>query len=96
MESLKIEKQGDLLVIGEEPQLVICLKTQDHYIKTGAKKIPYKRKILLSQDLLEGKREQVLETAVRYYYKQASSIVQGIAMAEEFKKKANLTQREKM
>lgn len=37
-------------------------------------RIPYKREVSLSPDLLCGKRENVYATAVRHYYQQACEV----------------------
>ena len=47
---------GDILMIGEDPQLIVNLKNQENYIKVQQKKIPYRRVISLSSDLLAEKR----------------------------------------
>ena len=94
MAALWVKREGDILTIGESPQLVVNLKTQDNYVQDGKGKIPYKRKVLLSEDLLQGKRKNVLETAARYYYHHACGVADGIRLAEKYRAKANLTTRE--
>lgn len=94
--TITVERKGDILVIGASPQLVVDLKTQNHYIQVGMEKIPYKKSVHFSEDLLRGERKQVLETAVRYHYETACNIVQGMVKAEEFREKANVTLREKV
>ena len=72
---------GNRLFIGEVPQLIVDLETQENYIKTGDRLIEYHRKVGLSPDLLAGKRANVLETALEAYYLQACHV------AEEYRKK---------
>lgn len=90
-----MKQEGGLLYIGDSPQLVVNLKTQEHYIQVGKKRIPYRREISFSRDLLQGKRKQVLKTAVEYYYEQACDVARGMEIAEAFREKANTTQRER-
>lgn len=94
MEKIYMKKQGDTVIIGESPQLVVDLKTQNNYIKTKNRTIPYYREVAFSEDLLAGKRENVFNTAVNYYYHQACEVVIGIEAAEAFREKANRTIRE--
>lgn len=54
-EKLQVKYEDDKLFIGENPQLVVDLKTQNNYIEVDDRKIPYHREIQLSKDLLEGK-----------------------------------------
>ena len=72
------------LYIGDMPQ-----------IRTEERLISYKKRIELSPDLLAGKRANVLQTALEYYYTQACEIAEGIKIAEEYRQKANTTIREK-
>ena len=62
------------------------LETQENYIRTGERMLAYRREVLLSPDLLAGKRPQVLETALEYYYRQACETAEGIRIAEEYGK----------
>lgn len=78
---------GNRLFIGEDPQLIVELETQENYIKTGDRLIEYHRKVGLSPDLLAGKRANVLETALEAYYLQACRVAEGIRVAEEYRKK---------
>ena len=100
---MKIEDRK--LYIGDMPQLIVDLETQENYIRTEERLISYKKRIErlisykkrieLSPDLLAGKRANVLQTALEYYYTQACEIAEGIKIAEEYRQKANTTIREK-
>lgn len=92
---MTVERNGDVLVIGDSPQLVVNLRTQEHYILAGMKKFPYKKSVRFSEDLLKGERREVFRTAVRYHYENACGIVQGMIKAEEFRERANFVLREK-
>ncbi len=91
---IPVKKAGDILMIGDDPKLVVNLKSQNNYIETRGRKIAYHREVQLSKDLLEGKRKQVFNTAVTHYYNQACSVVEGMLVAEEYRAKANKTVRE--
>lgn len=93
-EKLKIRYEDDKLFIGENPRLVADLKSQNNYVEINGRKIPYHREIQLSEDLLEGKRANVFQTAVKYYYRQACSTAEGVLIAEKYRSKANRTIRE--
>ncbi len=66
--AILVRQEKDVLYIGDMPQLIVDLKNQNNYIVYQDKKIPYHREICLSRDLLEGKRKNVFDTAIRYYY----------------------------
>ena len=68
---IRMRREGSKLFIGESPQLIVDLETQENYIRTGDRLIEYHRKVGLSPDLLAGKRANVLETALEAYYLQA-------------------------
>ena len=68
---IRMRREGSKLFIGESPQLIVDLETQENYIRTGDRLIEYHRKVGLSPDLLAGKRANVLETALKAYYMQA-------------------------
>lgn len=89
-----IEQDENTVFIGEMPRLVVDLENQNNYIETDGRRIPYYREIRLSRDLLEGKRANVFDTAVSYYYEQACSVVRGIQDAQAYRLKANKTVRE--
>lgn len=95
MEEIMYKMEGHILRIGNHPQLVINLDTQENYIQTDEKEIPYRKTVEISPDLLEGKRKPVMKTAIRYYYQQACQIADDMKIAEEYWKYANLTIREK-
>lgn len=94
MGTIEIKRQGNSIVIGDSPQLVVDLKTQKNYIRVEGMEIPYRRKIEFSDDLLAGKRKQVMDTAVRYYYRQACEVAEGIKAARAYREKINTTVRE--
>ncbi len=94
MDIIELKREGDILMIGESPQLVVDLKTQNNYIKVKNRRIPYYKKVVFSDDLLAGKRENVFRTAVNYYYSQACDVAAGIEVAEAYREKANTTIRE--
>ncbi len=81
---VKMRREGNRLFIGEDPQLIVELETQENYIKAGDRLIEYHRKVRLSPDLLAGKRANVLETALEAYYLQACRVAEGIRVAEEY------------
>lgn len=60
-------KERILLIIDDMPQLVVDLKNQDNYIIIQDMAIPFHTRIGLSADLLAGKRENVLHTAVNFF-----------------------------
>ena len=84
-----VELDGEKLYIGDSPKLMIDLKTQRNFIRYEGEDIPYKKKIGISPDLLQGRRPEVFETAVKYYYQQACEIAEGIQIAREYGKRAN-------
>ncbi len=77
MENIRIQVSDDKLMVGEMPKLVIDLKGEENYIETEEHRIPYRKRIRVSKDLLQGKRANVMQTAMMYYYQQASDIVEG-------------------
>lgn len=89
MERKKIEmcREGDRLFIGESPKLIVNLDSQENYIQVEGRLRPYYREVALSKDLLEGKRANVLESALNYYYEQACRIAEGMLVAEAYRKK---------
>ena len=74
MKTLTVKRSGNTLVIGEQPQLIVDLKEQKNFIYVNDKKIPYKKEVALSEDLLEGKRKDVYESAVKHYYREACRV----------------------
>lgn len=91
---VEMKRDGNKIIIGDSPQLIVDLKSQENYIKIDGKMIPYRKAVELSEDLLSGKRQNVLETAVYYYYQQARAIAEGIQIAEAYRKNINTTVRE--
>ena len=59
MSDIVTRRDGDILLIGDEPQLIVNIRTQNNYIRIGKNKVPYLREVALSEDLLEGKRKNV-------------------------------------
>ena len=53
--------------------------------------IPFKKEVKLSPDLLKGKRPEVLNTALNYYYQTACEIAEETRIAREYGKRANRT-----
>lgn len=94
MKALNVKRNGNKIVIGDMPQLIVDLDNQDNYIVVNGKKIPYKREVSLSADLLSGKRKNVYATAVRHYYHQACEVAEGIRLAEAYRPTMNTTTRE--
>ena len=95
MKNVEAQLKGDFLIIGKDPRLVVNLKSQENYIETGSRKIPYRKKIQFSRDLLEEKQQSIFQTAVRHYYQQACQVAEEMKMAEQYRMKANRTVREK-
>ena len=91
---IRVERNGNLLMIGDSPKLIVDLKDQENYIVVKGKKFPYKRKVELSEDLLSGKRKNVFHTAVGYYYSHACQVAEGMQAAAAYRANANITQRE--
>ena len=94
MQEIQVTRMGDILIIGSTPQLIVNLKNQKNYIEYDSKKIPYQREIVFGEDLLEGRRKNVFQTAIRYYYGQACKFVEGLQIAEAYRSKVNTTIRE--
>lgn len=94
MQKINLKKDGDILTIGENPQLIVNLKSQENFIKVEEKTIPYHKEIAFSNDLLSGKRENVLNTALAHYYRQACAVAEGMKVAEQYRSIANTTVRE--
>lgn len=85
MENVKFTRDGDKLIIGDDTQLIVDLKNQRNYIKAQGQLIPYYKKVLFSDDLLAGRRKQVMNTAVRYYYHQACEVAKGLGIAKDYR-----------
>ena len=49
MKNVEVQLKGDLLIIGKDPRLVVNLKSQENYIETGSRKIPYRNKNTVQQ-----------------------------------------------
>lgn len=94
MLDIKVKKEGRTLVIGEKPELIVNLENQINFIKMNDELFPYKKKICLSDDLLSGKRRNVWETAIQYYYQQACAVAEGILAAREYWSRANINEME--
>ena len=85
MDKINVKRDGNILMIGDDPQLVVNLENQKNYIAFADKQVPYQQEVVFSEDLLAGKRENVFQTAVNYYYEQACEFIQGIIIAEEYR-----------
>lgn len=94
VETITVKKEGNQLVIGDMPQLCVDLENQKNYIVVDGKKVPYRKEVTLSADLLSGKRKNVYATAVSYYYHQACKVAEGLRFAEAYRPLANKTVRE--
>lgn len=94
MSKITIKKSGDTMIIGDHPQLVVNLKNQKNFINVNGKKIPYKREVAFSKDLLEGKRKAVFDTAIKHYYRQACQVAEGYLFVEKYIPQVNTTNRE--
>lgn len=94
MLNIKVKKEGKILVIGEKTELIVNLENQINFIKMNDELLPYKKKICLSNDLLSGKRRNVWETAIQYYYRQACAVAEGILVAREYRSRANVSEME--
>lgn len=94
MDKINVKRDGNILTIGDTPQLVVDLEHQKNYITFADKQVPYQQEIVFSEDILAGKRENVFQTAVNYYYKQACEFVEGIKIAEQYRSSMNITTRE--
>lgn len=94
MSTIAVMRSGDTLIIGEQPQLIVDLKEQNNFICVKDKKIPYKKEVAFSEDLLEGKRKAVYESAVKHYYREACRVAEGYLFAEKHLPQMNTTIRE--
>ena len=83
--------QGNKLYIGEAPVLVVDMQTQENYVHYEKEDIPFKKEVKLSPDLLKGKRPEVLNTALNYYYQTACEIAEETRFAREYGKRTNRT-----
>lgn len=94
MQDIKIRKDGDTIRIGENPELIVNLIDQKNYIRVDQQMFPYRKTVAISRDLLDGKRQNVLNTAVNHYYRQACAVAEGIEAARKYRAKLNMTVRE--
>ena len=88
---LNMRVQGNKLYIGEAPVLVVDMQTQENYVHYEQEDIPFKKEVKLSPDLLQGKRQKVLNTAFNYYYQTACEFAEETRFAREYGKRANRT-----
>ena len=86
-EKIPWKREGSRLLIGVEPQLIVDCDTQENFIRTDGRLRAYHREVKISRDLLEGKRANVMQSALRYYYDQACRILEGMNEAEKYRKK---------
>lgn len=77
MKQIQVQRTGSKLEVGIHPKLVIDLDGGENYIETECQKIPYRKNIRISQDLLRGKRNNVMQTVMNHYYAQACNIADG-------------------
>ena len=94
MNKINVKRDGNILTIGDTPQLVVDLENQKNYIVFAGKQVPYHQEIAFSEDILAGKRENVFQKAVNYYYEQACEFIKGIKIAEEYRPFVNKSTRE--
>lgn len=94
MNKINVKRDGNILTIGDTPQLVVDLENQKNYIAFADNQVPYHQEIVFSEDILSGKRENVFQTAVNYYYEQACEFIKGIKIAEEYRPFVNKSTRE--
>lgn len=94
MRPVKIQRSEDKLIIGESPKLVVDLTGGQNYIETENQKIPYRKTIRISADLLQGKRQNVMQTAMSHYYSQACSVAEGYKKLSKYRGKMNTTVKE--
>ena len=86
-----LEVKTDLLNMREAPVLVVDMQTQENYVHYEQEDIPFKKEVKLSPDLLQGKRQKVLNTALNYYYQTVCEIAEETRFAREYGKRANRT-----
>ena len=91
---IEMRRDGNKIVIGDSSQLIVDLENQENYIRINDKMIPYRKTVAISRDLLDGKRQNVLNTAVNHYYRQACAVAEGIEAAKKYRAKLNMTVRE--
>ena len=91
---IAMRREGSKLFIGEDPQLIVNLETQENHIKTGERLLTYHRRVGLSPDLLAGKRPNVLETAVEAYYMQACRTAEAIRISIKHTRREENAERE--
>lgn len=94
MGKVKVQVRDDKLIIGESPELIVDLKDGSSYIQVHNQKIPYMKKIRLSEDILNGKRKNVFETAVSYYYDQACKVAEGYGAMAAYWENADVCRKE--
>jgi hypothetical protein len=95
MEQICYQKIGSKLEVGTCPKLVIDLESGENYIETEERKIPYHKNIWISEDLLQGKRANVMQTAMNHYYMQARDVAEGYRILDERREKLQKAHTEK-
>lgn len=85
MENVRIQVLHDKLIVRDMPRLVIDLNGRKNDIETEQQKIPYRKSIRVSKDLLQGKRANVMQTVMMYYYWQASHIAEGYERQADYR-----------
>lgn len=94
MQDIKIRKNGNIIRIGTNPELIVDLLNQENYIRVDKQMIPYRKTVAFSRDLLDRKRQKVFNTAVNHYYRQACAVAEGIGAAKKYRSVMNTTVRE--
>ena len=73
---------------------MVYAELQPVWIQSQGKRFPYKREVALSDDLLAGKRKNVYETVIKYYYDKACEVADGMRIAESYRSMVSTTVRE--
>ncbi|MDC7289660.1 hypothetical protein NXH76_17805 [Blautia schinkii] len=95
MKDLAVEVSNDKIIVGKapEPVLIIDLKKQENRIIAEGLEIPYHKKVMLSPDLLCGKRHGVFLTALEYYYAHACGVARDMKIAAEYRERMDIVER---
>lgn len=94
MKAITVQRDGNTLFIGENPMLVVNLISQQNYIVDDQERIPYMREVAFSEDLINGERKNVFESAIKYYYVKACEVYEGMKVARAYREKMNIVQSE--
>ena len=52
MQEAQVTRDGNILTIGKDIQLIVNLDNQQNYVKYDSRKVPYQREIVFGKDLL--------------------------------------------